>query len=285
MRLNAAASSCVRSALRGPARSATWLGVTPAALYLRTSGTPGVLALLTHDAVRLPCALVLPATTAELPLTSVADPGASALAGDAMVGGNSLAWTGPAGPVVVHVVREWAPARVTPRPVQGEVLAILRGRLPDPAALGIDDALLTMLTTEPAAAVTGLLGRGPGLTPAGDDVLAAFLVGARAFGLDAGAVRRAVAALAAVRTTDLSAALLWHAARGECIDEVAAVVAALCRQEAPAAHYRYISPALAGLLRVGHTSGPAMACGLAVAAEAALRVGAGPAGGTGVEAA
>ena len=31
------------------------------------------------------------------------------------------------------------------------------------------------------AAATGLLGRGPGLTPSGDDVLTGFLVGAAAF--------------------------------------------------------------------------------------------------------
>jgi hypothetical protein len=185
----------VRSALAGPARPATWLGVTPAALYLRTPGTPGVLALLTHDAVRLPCSLLLPTTRAELPLTLVADPNGGAFGGDAMIGDNRLAWTGPAGPVVVRAVREWAPARVTRCRAQPEALAALRGALPDPAVLGIDGALLPMLTTEPAAAVTGLLGCGPGLTPAGDDVLAGFLVGARAFGLEAGSVRAAVAAL------------------------------------------------------------------------------------------
>ena len=275
MRLNAAASSGVRAALSGPPRPATWLGVSPAALYLRTPGTPGVLALLTHDAVRLPCALLLPTTTAELPLTSIAGRSGGALVGDAMVGDNCLAWTGPAGPVVVRAVREWAPARVvTPGPASGAALAVLRGALPAPAALGIDGALLAMLTTEPEAAVTGLLGRGPGLTPAGDDVLAGFLVGALAFGLDAGAIRAAVAALAPLRTTDLSAALLWYAARGECIDEVAVVVAVLCRRSAQADH-RYASAALDRLLSVGHTSGAALASGLVAAAQAALRVGAG----------
>jgi hypothetical protein len=289
VRLNAAASSCVRSALAGPAQPATWLGATPAALYLRTAGTPGVLALLSHDAVRLPCALLLPTTTAELPLTSIVGPGGGALAGDAMIGDNSLEWTGPAGPVIVQAVREWAPAIVRPRPVTEEPLAVLQDALPAPAALGIDGAMLTLLTTEPGAAVAQLLGRGPGLTPAGDDVLAGFLVGARAFAVDAAALRAAVAALAPGRTTALSAALLWHAARGECIDEVADVVALLCGRAGrtgpgQAGHGRD-GPALGRLLSVGHTSGAALASGLAAAAQAAVRAAAGLVIQTGGEAA
>src|SRR5260370_13795935 len=80
------------------------------------------------------------------------------------------------------------------------------------------------------AAASLLVGSGPGLTPSGDDVLAGFLVGAAAFGLDVAALREAVADLAPGRTTALSAALLWHAVRGECIDEVAAGTAGLTRQ-------------------------------------------------------
>lgn len=247
MRLDAAASSCLRSALTGPARPATWLGATPAALYLRTPST-GVVALLAHDAVRLPCALVLPTTAAELPLISVADG-----SGDAVFGDGQLAWTGPAGLVVVRSVREWSPAKVRLDQPAAGVLAALRGALPGPATLGIDGTLLADLITKPAAAVAGLFGRGPGLTPAGDDVLAGFLLGARAFGLDAARVRAAIA-VAPARTTALSAALLWHAARGECVDEVAAVVAD------PS------GPVVGRLLRIGHTSGAALATGLATAA-------------------
>ncbi len=252
MRLDAAASSCLRSALAGPARPVTWLGATPWALYLRIPSTPGVVALLAHDAVRLPCALVLPTTAAELPLASVS----TGTRGDAMLGDGRLAWTGPAGPVVVRAVREWAPAKVCPGHTAAAVLAALRGALPGPAALGIDGAPLADLVTGSAAAVACLLGRGPGLTPAGDDVLAGFLLGARAFGLDAARVRAAVAAMAAAKTTALSAALLWHAARGECVDEVAAVVA------------NPSGPAVGRLLRIGHTSGAALATGLATAALA-----------------
>jgi hypothetical protein len=63
--------------------------------------------------------------------------------------------------------------------------------------------------------------------------------------------------MAPARTTALSTALLWHAARGECIAEVTAVLA---------------DPrglAVAALLRVGHTSGAALVTGLLAAALAA----------------
>jgi hypothetical protein len=249
--LDAAASSVLRYALAGPPLRAAWLGVTPAALYLRTPSAPWVVALLAHDAVRLPCALVLPTTAAELPMTSIADG-----SGEAVIGDNCLAWTGSAGPVVVRSVREWAPARVGPGLLAADALAALGDALPAPAALGIDGALVRLLPTEPAAAVAGLLGVGPGLTPAGDDVIAGFLVGARACGLDTSEALAAVAAMAHDRTTALSAALLWHAARGECISEVAAVLAS------PS------DSSLGELLRIGHTSGAALALGLASAASA-----------------
>jgi hypothetical protein len=253
VRLDAAASSALRHALTAPTQTATWLGVTPAALYLGTSSAAGVIALLAHDAVRLPCALVLPTTAAELPLTSIADG-----SGNALIGDGCLAWAGLAGPVVVRSVREWAPAKIRAGQVVARVLAALHDALPAPADLGIDGALLTLLTTEPATAVVALLGCGPGLTPAGDDVLAGFLLGARAFGLEAAGVRAAVAAVAPIRTTALSAALLWHAARGECGDSFAALVAD------PSGR------AVSALLRTGHTTGAALAIGLAAAASAAL---------------
>ncbi len=100
-------------------------------------------------------------------------------------------------------------------------------------------------------------------------MLAGFLAGATAFGLDVAALREATAVLAPTRTTALSAALLWHAARGECLDELAAVAAVLTsrrpRGQQPARR------AVSRLLSVGHTSGAALALGLVIAAESALR--------------
>jgi hypothetical protein len=74
----------------------------------------------------------------------------------------------------------------------------------------------------PAPAVARLLGRGPGLTPTGDDVLAGALVCLNALGAPAATVLgQAVLAAAPSATTTVSAALLRHAARGECVPQLA----------------------------------------------------------------
>jgi hypothetical protein len=262
----AAASSAMRPVLTGPARPAEWLGASRGALYLRICEPPGALAVLAHDAVRLPCGLLLPTTSAELPLTALAPPGSTAF----MVGDGAVSWTGPAGPVQVRAVREWAPAHAVRGTVAASELAAVQSVLAASgcAELGFDPGLLAELALaaddadQSASVALRLLGRGPGLTPAGDDVLAGFLIGAAAFGLHTAPLRKGIARLARVRTTALSAALLWHAARGECIDEVAAVAAVLGREQ--------ILRAISRLLSVGHSSGAALAVGLVTAAESAL---------------
>ena len=265
----AAASSALRPVLAGPARPAEWLGVTSAGLYLRTGGRPGVLAVLTCDAVRLPCALVFPSASSELPLTSIApDPLSPPAASSCLVGDGGVSWTGPRGPVVVRAVREWAPVRPARGAVVASALAAVRagldGRAPDVDSRALADAMTARGVHEARLAVARLLGRGPGLTPSADDLLAGFLVGAWAFGLDVPGIVAATAALAPVRTTALSAALLWHAARGECVDQVAAVAAALCEDQRPE-----VDGPLRRLLDVGHSSGAALAAGLVLAAEEA----------------
>ena len=255
--------------------------MTRGALYLKIAGPPGALVVLSHDAVRLPCGLLLPTTSAELPLTSVASssPAQSSSGSSAgfVVGAGAVRWPGPAGPVVICAVREWAPARPARGEVAASALATARSGLSD-AEPGIDSRLLADLARaacdhDAHAAVASLLGSGAGLTPSGDDVLAGFLTGAAAFGLDVAALREATAVLAPTRTTALSAALLWHAARGECIDELAAVAEAMTSQ-------RRRGPDQAGcavrrLRSVGHTSGAALGLGLVIAAERALHAQAG----------
>jgi hypothetical protein len=272
----AAASSALRPVLAAPAQPAECLGVTRGALYLKTAGPPGVLVVLTHDAVRLPCGLVLPSTSVELAPFMILESYACGSAHNSpgswriVVGNGAVSWVGPAGPVVVRAVREWAPARPPQGPVAAGALAAVRAGLrgADP---GIDRRLLSDLGAAAGdhdaatAAVTSLLGAGPGLTPSGDDVLAGFLVGAAAFGLDATPLREAVAVQAPARTTALSAALLWHAVRGECIDELAGLAAVLTSQRCGA---EQAGRAVSRLLSVGHTSGAALAFGLVTAAEA-----------------
>jgi hypothetical protein len=299
VRFLAAASSALRPVLAAPARPAECLGVTRGALYLKTAGLPGALVVLSHDAVRLPCGLVLATTSEELPLTSLApesvdtrarfmiresyacgsmhkSPGSWRM----MVGDGQVRWMGRVGPVVVRAVREWAPARLPRGEVAGSALAavwsMVGGALPSGADTDVRSRLLAELGAAAGdhdaatAAVTGLLGAGPGLTPSGDDMLAGFLAGAAAFGVDAAALREATALLAPARTTALSAALLWHAARGECIDELAGLAAVLTSQRRCGAEHA--ARAVSRLLSVGHTSGAALALGLLIAAESALSV-------------
>jgi Protein of unknown function (DUF2877) len=227
----AAACATLAPLLTRAPRALEVVAATAAAVYLAT-GDPDVpaLCLCTPQAVRVPCALVL-GPGAGLPAVPV---GARGLAGD---GGLVL------GELTARVARWWPPARprrVAPAALPGS------GPVPVPAATHDHDL------------VRGLLGWGEGLTPVGDDVLAGMLVTRTV--LDPPAARRLaglVDALAPARTTAVSAALLRHAGRGECVPELAALLDG-------------VPGALDALLRVGHSSGAGLAQGVGLALAAAV---------------
>jgi hypothetical protein len=100
-----------------------------------------------------------------------------------------------------------------------------------------------------------LVGAGPGLTPTGDDVLAGALVAAHATGDGRLATLRSDtrAALRTRGTTAVSRGLLAHALDGYATVEVAEFVIATCAGD--------VDDAAARLLRVGHSSGAALAAG------------------------
>ena len=128
-------------------------------------------------------------------------------------------------------------------------LAALRGAV---RRADLDAALRT---------ATRLVGLGPGLTPAGDDVLAGTTAGLVLLGHPAAERFGAgVTGLAAGRTTELSRALLRHAAAGRVSGEFAAVLRALVGDGA-------LPPAIEALLRTGSTSGRALALGLCTAID------------------
>jgi uncharacterized protein DUF2877 len=121
----------------------------------------------------------------------------------------------------------------------------------DPRALDLGRAPFEDLVRE-------LAGRGPGLTPAGDDALLGYLLARRA--ADAPAVRHEAAlVLAATRhaTTAPSLALLRWAARGEAPEPAAGALAALAAADGGA-----IGPAVRRLTAYGRTTGPAILAGL-----------------------
>src|SRR5437588_64061 len=94
-----------------------------------------------------------------------------------------------------------------------------------------------------------LAGRGGGLTPAGDDLLAGYAAGLVLFHGDRRAAH-AIALAAAPRTTALSATLLRHAARGELPEPAHALL-----------EHGDPNP----LRTFGHSSGRALLVGLALA--------------------
>ena len=266
MRIPGASSTAIRAVTAGAPQAAQWLGAVDAALYFATTGArPTVFAVLSQDAVRLPCGLVLATTKTELPLTRIAPVRDVRDRENAVVGNDRIAWAGPDGPVTVVAVRQWAPLRVRPGDPAEGALAELRVLLA-PCELGFEQHRLDRLArTADVAGVGGLLGRGPGLTPSGDDVLAGYLLAAGAFGLEIEQVRRAAAERAPQATSALSAQLLRHAARGEAVRELIDLAAALTHPDAA------LSVVTARLLQVGHTSGAALAWGVLLAGEHAAR--------------
>lgn len=235
-----AAAVSVAATLRGPGRHLAVAAVTDQAIYLET-GDPGcpAICLTTVDAVRVPCALVL-GDRATPPDVAVGDPG-SVRGGELMLGGAAY-----------RPVRWWRPARPTRTP--GAPPATHLPPLDVATADAVARLARGLASGAPLAGpVTALLGRGPGLTPIGDDVLAGALVTLIAAGAPVGhRLATEIRQRAPHRTTFVSAALLWHAARGECVPQLAAFIAG-----APGA--------TEALLRVGHTSGAGLAHGVRAA--------------------
>jgi hypothetical protein len=257
----------VLHALAGPRRRVALVGAFPTSLLLSV-GRGEVVAVLTSDAVRLPVGLVVPWSSRTLPLTD--------LGPEVWVGASSV-WAGDRPIRLTTPVSVQAPTGLVPG---REATERARRLLRDHEGIGEVDAALARRPSQDSAGrgptgwVHRLVGAGPGLTPAGDDVLAGYLVAGWAFGRDVDAVRAAVVAAAPARTTDFSAGLLRCAAEGESIPQVDALLTALA-----SSHWEdgRLDTALAGLLRVGHTSGAAMATGvlLAVHRRARRRTGTG----------
>lgn len=273
----AAASTGVAELLRGPVREARVLLSVPAAVYLAVATPHGtdVVGVLTSDAARLPLGLVLSRPSNGRPLVSVpsgapATVGAGRLTvGDLTV--SAAAWWEPRPklpgatpsllPEGVRTLRSTlygdGPHSAFMLPGlpggPGGPLAALRGAV---RRADLDAALRT---------ATRLVGLGPGLTPAGDDILAGTVAGLVLLGHpDAERFGAGVYALAAGRTTELSRALLRHAAAGRVSGEFAGVVRGLVGQGD-------LTGALGTLLATGATSGRAMALGLCTAIDLAER--------------
>lgn len=159
----------------------------------------------------------------------------------------------------------WSPAPFPSRPAaaaHGEAGRLAAAAQAAGAAPWIPAALQVALT-DPSRGVPPLVGRGIGLTPAGDDALTGALAAATALGEPVAGLADAVLA-ASGATTDVSAALLRQACRGDfhrpLHEAVSAVVAG-----------RGTGAATTRLLAVGATSGADAALGAASALRLLLR--------------
>jgi hypothetical protein len=272
-----AASAALSRVLTGPVRTVTVTATLPSAVYLNTldHDTPAV-CLVAAEAVRVPCAVVLPAGV-PAPQPPVGSP--------AWIGDGRIAF-GACGAGAV-ITRWWRPVRpALPTVAFGVELSdrlsgSLNGAMDSYGVIGAGgiDRLCSALVaagdgaTDPAVAevreaVAGLLGGGPGLTPVGDDVLAGALVTLVAAGRRSGrvlgdAIKAALRQPGPAPTTVVSAALLIHAMRGECIPELGAVLDALGPDPEASA-----GP-VAALLGVGQSSGAGLLLGVATALRSA----------------
>jgi len=248
-----AASRRLEQLLTGPLRPAQVRAVFPSAVYLDTGDA--VVALVTRDAVRLPIAVVLPATVADRPFAGVT------VGAPATVGG------GYAFDVAVH--RWWTPRRppalVRPEHLPQRASRLARALLARRRFLSPEVASGLARLTQDAGAdrALALVGLGAGLTPAGDDVLGGVLLATRHLGRPSTADRlwAVLAPSVRERTTALSAALLAAAADGDAVGPAVGVLAALAGHAA-------LEPALDRLLAVGASSGSDLAHGLLAGARA-----------------
>ena len=246
------ASTAVGELLCGQRQDATVFASTTVASYLSVpepgSSTP-VIALLTQDAVRLPIGVTV--ATERLP-----EAGSIVRIGDGSIVGPDRTW---------RPVRWW-----DPRPDlstddlvrHGSQLLEVLGEQPASAfGLPLADALgvAGSLAAGDVGSALEVIGLGPGLTPAGDDVVAGALAVLALCGRLHHLLTAAVDLRASTHTTALSAALLVAAGKGQVIPQAAAVLGVLATGGSRAR----LRSAVAGLLGVGATSGHDLCAGMA----------------------
>lgn len=258
----AAASIALAGLLSAPVRPARVLGASAAAIYLGLDDRgrePTVVAVVAFDAVRLPLALVL---AGRLPAVDTAASG-SVGGGGVTIGSLRLRpsrWFDPR-------PRLAGPSQPGPTAEAARLLAELRADASGLPGVQVDAVSTGLVGGDPGPALD-LIGLGPGLTPAGDDVVAGVFAAIALWGrLNVGAVE-AVLSHAASATSSLSSSLLRCAAAGQVIPQAAAVLVAL-------GGLGMLRPALEDLLGVGATSGVALALGLVAGARAVLATPAG----------
>lgn len=249
----AVAAAPLADLLLGSRRSGSVLGSSSGATWLEVDDR--VLVLSGPGGARLPNSLMA-ATRFRPEASTVAHTPAAVTVGD-----GGIECTGQR----FRVSRWWHPCPVLPRTRPSQIRELAHACADLVPALddaGIGEALARRSRIELLRAGEGLLGKGPGLTPEGDDIivgaLASYRLLGRATGLAADGflanVERSLVPTARRRTTRLSASLIGHALHGEVADALGLLLRAFTGRAE-------LIPAVRALSALGHSSGPAMAFG------------------------
>lgn len=185
------------------------------------------------------------------------------------VGGAVMAWDRAAPPIWQPRVAEATPTTVQPLTSKLHAAAHALGDWQPEGLWLLGEAIRSRDPDAARIAGQRLVGRGPGLTPQGDDLVAGAALVVHAFGPAAGWeaiqqeawLRALLPARLRARTTTLSATLLDLAVRGDALEPIGQLVD-------PAAGD--LLTTVARLSRVGHSTGRAYVAAMAVSACALL---------------
>lgn len=248
--VSAAAPAWVGALVAGPEEVARVVHRGADAVYLDVAGV--CVGVLSAAATGVPCAVRT--ALALLPADLLSGETAVVGAGRIALGGTDVVVTRTLSTAVPRLASGTVPSAAARLVTAvGDRLLAARAELPEPALEDLADGR--------SRAVRALLGRGSGLTPLGDDVLAGWIATTVAAGASGDAVRDEVVGHASRMTTLLSATLLACAVRGDVLPQFRTLLQDLAD---PAAH---VGGSVDDLLRVGHTSG----AGLLLGTDLALR--------------
>ena len=249
----AVAAAPLADLLLGSRRSGSILGASSVATWLEVGDR--VVVLTGWGGARLPNS-VMAATRFPPEVSTVIPAPAGVIIGDGGIehAGRHL-----------RVSRWWHPCPELPptQPSQIRALAQTCAELvPALDDAGIGEALARRSLNEVLRAGEALLGKGPGLTPEGDDIIVGALASYRLLGRAAGlaangflaSVERSLVPTACRRTTRLSTSLIGHAVHGEVADALGRLLRAFTGRAE-------LIPAVRALSALGHSSGPAMSFG------------------------
>lgn len=259
----AAAPIWVSERLLGPVHDAAVVHTGRHAIYVSVHDGRALrcLGLLSRSSSVVPCGL----RTALTELSGLTSESGTLAAGDMVTVGEGLLRIGAVdfhvGRTVDLVVPRLDPSEAQNmadrlRHVLGDRLSVVTSELPAES--------LAMLVEADGASVPMLLGRGSGLTPVGDDVLAGWLATMKAAQSDADGVAQSVADLSADATTLLSATLLDRATAGDVLPEFRTLLLDL-RLPVNNDHVDRLSNSVDAMLAIGHTSGAGLLLGCLLA--------------------